>query len=112
MSSNQANQFLASLPHSIFCSTRHVSHKVYKPELIRTQCVILTVRPVLFSLLKPLLASNAPIPDGRHSSSPFESMLKMCIESAVQILKIMSILKQQMMCGVFVSSVCDDMLLT
>ncbi|VTT59780.1 unnamed protein product [Fusarium fujikuroi] len=64
-------------------------------------CVILTVRPVLFSLLKPLLASNAPIPDGRHSSSPFESMLKMCIESAVQILKIMSILKQQMMCDIF-----------
>jgi hypothetical protein len=26
-------------------------------------------------------------------------MLKMCIESAVQILKIMSMLKQQMMCG-------------
>ncbi|KAF5704437.1 transcription activator [Fusarium globosum] len=64
-------------------------------------CVILTVRPVLFSLLKPLLASNAPIPDGRHSSSPFESMLKMCIESAVQILKIMSILKQHMMCDIF-----------
>ncbi|CCT64208.1 related to positive activator of transcription [Fusarium fujikuroi IMI 58289] len=57
--------------------------------------------PVLFSLLKPLLASNAPIPDGRHSSSPFESMLKMCIESAVQILNIMSILKQQMMCDIF-----------
>lgn len=74
-----------------------------EPELIRAQCVILTVRPVLFSLLKPLLALGAPVPNARHSSSPFESMLKMCIESAVQILMIMSILKQQMMCGEFVS---------
>ncbi|RFN49243.1 hypothetical protein FIE12Z_6464 [Fusarium flagelliforme] len=70
-------------------------------HLLMHQCVVLTVRPVLFSLLKPLLAPDGSKTNTRLSSSPFESMLKMCIESAVQILKIMAILKQQMMCDIF-----------
>ncbi|CAG7566312.1 unnamed protein product [Fusarium equiseti] len=70
-------------------------------HLLMHQCVVLTVRPVLFSLLKPLLAPDGSKTNTRLPSSPFESMLKMCIESAVQILKIMAILKQQMMCDIF-----------
>ncbi|KAF5603647.1 positive activator of transcription [Fusarium subglutinans] len=89
------------LPLDVQLPSQPISRESATLHLLLHQCVILTVRPVLFSLLKPLLTSNAPIPDARHSSSPFESMLKMCIESAVQILKIMSILKQQMMCDIF-----------
>ncbi|RBR23176.1 uncharacterized protein FIESC28_04031 [Fusarium coffeatum] len=70
-------------------------------HLLMHQCVVLTVRPVLFSLLNPLLAPDVSKTNTRLSSSPFESMLKMCIESAVQILKIMAILRQQMMCDIF-----------
>ncbi|KAG5759243.1 hypothetical protein H9Q72_012631 [Fusarium xylarioides] len=89
------------LPLDVRQPGQPISRESATLHLLLHQCVILTVRPVLFSLLKPLLTSNASIPDARHSSSPFESMLKMCIESAVQILKIMSILKQQMMCDTF-----------
>ncbi|RBQ81706.1 hypothetical protein FVER14953_04273 [Fusarium verticillioides] len=100
------------LPLDVQQPSQPISRESATLHLLLHQCVILTVRPVLFSLLKPLLTSNPVMPDARHSSSPFESMLKMCIESAVQILKIMSILKQQMMCGEFDSSFCDCILLT
>ncbi|KAF4344519.1 positive activator of transcription [Fusarium beomiforme] len=90
-----------NLPLDVQEPGQPVSRESATLHLLLHQCVILTVRPVLFSLLKPLLAPDAQEPNARHSSSPFESMLKMCIESAVQILKIMSILKQQMMCDIF-----------
>ncbi|KAF5716750.1 BRT1 down-regulated by mating factor B [Fusarium mundagurra] len=95
------------LPLDVQQPSQPVSRESATLHLLLHKCVILTVRPVLFSLLRPLLASNAPIPYARHSSSPFESVLKMCIESAVQILKIMSILKQQMICGEFDSTFCN-----
>ncbi|KAF4987970.1 hypothetical protein FDECE_15233 [Fusarium decemcellulare] len=78
-----------------------VSREAATLHLLLHQCVILTVRPVLFSLLKPLLTPDGPEGNIRRSSAPFESMLRMCIESAVHILKIMSILKHQMMCDIF-----------
>lgn len=101
MFSNKASHFLASLPRCTSSYIRYAMTSNYSnPKLIwPLQCVILTVRPVLFSLLKPLLTATDPETNTRCSSSPFESMLKMCIESAVQILKIMSMLKRQMMCG-------------
>ncbi|KAJ4138910.1 hypothetical protein NW765_002806 [Fusarium oxysporum] len=89
------------LPLDVQQPGQPISRESATLHLLLHQCVILTVRPVLFSLLKPLLALGAPVPNARHSSSPFESMLRMCIESAVQILMIMSILKQQMMCDIF-----------
>ncbi|KAF4961305.1 hypothetical protein FGADI_323 [Fusarium gaditjirri] len=89
------------LPLDVQQPSQPISRESATLHLLLHQCVILTVRLVLFSLLKPLLAPNAPVPHSRHSSSPFESMLKICIDSAVQILKIMSILKQQMMCDIF-----------
>ncbi|KAM0420771.1 hypothetical protein ACHAPT_011432 [Fusarium lateritium] len=71
-------------------------------HLLLHQCVILTVRPVLFSLLKPLLSPDTPSSSNtQSSSSAFESMLRMCIDSAIHILKIMSLLKHQMMCDIF-----------
>ncbi|KAJ4253777.1 hypothetical protein NW762_010171 [Fusarium torreyae] len=80
-------------------SLRPLSRDAATLHLLLHQCVILTVRPVLFSLLKPLLNTDCGEPGSRISSSPpLESMLKMCIESAVHILKIMFTLKQQMMC--------------
>ncbi|WAO90164.1 Zn(2)-C6 fungal-type domain-containing protein [Fusarium falciforme] len=78
-----------------------VSRDAATLHLLLHQCVILTVRPVLFSLLKPLLSPDGVEGSSRRSSAPLESMLRMCIESAVHILKIMSILKHQMMCDVF-----------
>ncbi|KAJ4270545.1 hypothetical protein NW762_002233 [Fusarium torreyae] len=89
------------LPLDVQQPNQPVSRESATLHLLLHQCVILTVRPVLFSLLKPLLAPNGPETNTRLSSAPFESMLRMCIESAVQILKIMSILKQQMMCDIF-----------
>jgi hypothetical protein len=106
MFSNKASHFLASLPRCTSFYIRYaINAQLPLPKLIRLlQCVILTVRPVLFSLLKPLLTATGPETNTHCSPSPFESMLKMCIESAVQILKIMSMLKQQMMCGKLPSS--------
>ncbi|KAH7176872.1 hypothetical protein EDB81DRAFT_773708 [Dactylonectria macrodidyma] len=69
-------------------------------HLLLHQCVILTVRPVLFSLLKPLLSLNSE-ESSRPSSSSVESMLRMCVESAIHILKIMFTLKHQTMCDLF-----------
>ncbi|KAK0367930.1 hypothetical protein CLIM01_14717 [Colletotrichum limetticola] len=70
-------------------------------HLLLHQCVILTVRPVLYSLLKPLLSLDTLEGRIRQPPSIFDSMLKMCVESAIQILKIMAALKQQMMCDIF-----------
>ncbi|WZH41477.1 fungal-specific transcription factor domain-containing protein [Fusarium acuminatum] len=89
------------LPLDIQQQSQPLSRESATLHLLLHQCVILTVRPVLFSLLKPLLTATGPETNTRCSPSPFESMLKMCIESAVQILKIMSMLKQQMMCDIF-----------
>ncbi|KAL4408803.1 hypothetical protein CABS03_08642 [Colletotrichum abscissum] len=70
-------------------------------HLLLHQCVILTVRPVLYSVLKPLLSLDTLEGRIRQPPSIFDSMLKMCVESAIQILKIMAALKQQMMCDIF-----------
>ncbi|KAM0343481.1 hypothetical protein ACHAPU_008512 [Fusarium lateritium] len=88
------------LPLDVQQQSQPLSRESATLHLLLHQCVILTVRPVLFSLLKPLLIEGGSDTNTR-CSSPFDSMLKMCIESNVQILKIMSILKQQMMCDIF-----------
>ncbi|KAF4998329.1 hypothetical protein FGRMN_3209 [Fusarium graminum] len=88
------------LPLDVQQQSQPLSRESATLHLLLHQCVILTVRPVLFSLLKPLL-TEADAETNTRCSSRFDSMLKMCIESAVQILKIMSILKQQMMCDIF-----------
>lgn len=67
-------------------------------NLLLHQCVILTVRPVLFSLVKHFLSSED---DARASHSSFESLLKMCVESSTRVLQIMFTLKQQAMCDIF-----------
>ena len=113
MYSSQASRSLASPLLCIFSCIRYVEYCHHRSRLtICLQCVVLTVRPVLFSLLKPLLAPDVSKTNTRLSSSPFESMLKMCIESAVQILKIMAILRQQMMCGRFSRSLTAGPVLT
>ncbi|KAM6532860.1 hypothetical protein FALCPG4_005906 [Fusarium falciforme] len=83
-------------------SRESVNREAATLHLLLHQCVILTVRPVLFSLLKPLLSPDTPSSSNTQPLSPaFESMLRMCIDSAIHILKIMSLLKQQMMCDIF-----------
>ncbi|VUC27704.1 unnamed protein product [Clonostachys rosea] len=67
-------------------------------HLLLHQCVILTVRPVLFSLLKPLLSPESA---SRPSAFSFESLLRMCVESSIRILQIMFTLQQQSMCDLF-----------
>ncbi|KAH7142883.1 hypothetical protein B0J13DRAFT_636646 [Dactylonectria estremocensis] len=80
--------------------TQPLSRDAATLYLLLHQCVILTVRPVLFSLLKPLLSMNSE-ETSRPSSSSLESMLRMCVESAIHILKIMFTLKHQTMCDLF-----------
>lgn len=75
-----------------------VSREAATLHLLLHQCVILTVRPVLFSLLKPVLSLES---NAKPSASPFESLLKMCVESSIRILQIMFALKQQTMCDIF-----------
>ncbi|RMJ16260.1 hypothetical protein CDV36_004088 [Fusarium kuroshium] len=83
-------------------TTESVNREAATLHLLLHQCVILTVRPVLFSLLKPLLSADTPASSNTPPLSPaFESMLRMCIDSAIHILKIMSLLRHQMMCDIF-----------
>ncbi|RSL49382.1 hypothetical protein CEP53_009165 [Fusarium sp. AF-6] len=83
-------------------SRESVNREAATLHLLLHQCVILTVRPVLFSLLKPLLNPDTSSSSNTQPSSPaFESMLRMCIDSAIHIVKIMSLLKHQMMCDIF-----------
>ncbi|KAI8724101.1 Zn(2)-C6 fungal-type domain-containing protein [Fusarium sp. LHS14.1] len=83
-------------------SRESVNREAATLHLLLHQCVILTVRPVLFSLLKPLLSPDTPSSSNPQPLTPaFESMLRMCIDSAIHILKIMSLLKHQMMCDIF-----------
>lgn len=59
------------------------------------QCIILAVRPVLFSLLSLKLSSSRPL----RLSDPINALLRMCVESAFNILKIMFALKSQNLSG-------------
>ncbi|KAL6416067.1 hypothetical protein AUP68_00278 [Ilyonectria robusta] len=57
---------------------------------------LLLHQPVLFSLLAPVLSSES---NDRHSTSPLDSLLRMCVESAINVLKIMFTLKNHTICG-------------
>ncbi|CAI6090793.1 unnamed protein product [Clonostachys chloroleuca] len=79
-------------------SNEPISRDATTLHLLLHQCVILTVRPVLFSLLKPLLSPESA---SQPSAFSFESLLRMCVESSIRILQIMFTLQQQSMCDIF-----------
>lgn len=64
-------------------------------HLLSHQCIILAVRPVLFSLLSLKLSSRRPL----QLSDPINALLRMCVESAFNILKIIFALKTQNLSG-------------
>lgn len=61
------------------------------------QCVILAVRPVLYSLLKVRLSSSTP----ERLSGSVDGLLRVCVESSISTLKILFALKLQTQCDLF-----------
>ncbi|KAK0644878.1 putative transcriptional regulatory protein C3C7.04 [Lasiodiplodia hormozganensis] len=75
-----------------------IPRKAATLHLLLHQCVILAVRPVLYSLLKVRLSSPAA---ASTFSSPVNALLKICVESAISTLRILVVLKFQTQCDLF-----------
>lgn len=63
----------------------------------KIKCSILAIRPVLFYLLEKKLANNSTL----TISDAVIGLLRVCVESALQILKIIEILRSHKLVGIF-----------
>ncbi|KAL1303722.1 hypothetical protein AAFC00_007069 [Neodothiora populina] len=66
-------------------------------HLLSHQCIILAVRPVLYSLLSLKLNSSRPL----QLPDTINALLRMCVESAFNVLKIIFALKSQNLSDMF-----------
>ena len=81
---------LHMLYHQVSCG-----HWQSSLGLISAQCIILAIRPVLLCLLENKLQSSTTSP----LSDAVVALLRVCVESAVQVLKIVQALKTQTLVG-------------